>query len=429
MQQWLRKEYQLKYTQIYKIDGLLDTKAFWQVVNRTGFDRLRDSDWSPQTPLDLIGTVSLWEAIAEKDILMYHPYESFEPVVKLLQEAANDPQVLSIKQTLYRTSSNSPIISALQQAAENGKEVTVLVELKARFDEAQNVQWARRLEDAGCHVIYGIAGLKTHAKALLIIRRQEGRIQRYVHLATGNYNDTTAKVYSDLGLFTTNSQLATDVGAFFNLLTGLSEAVGWSKLSIAPTNMKTRFLELIDREIKVSSPDRPGLIMVKVNSLEDSDICKALYRASNKGVRIRLNVRGICCLKPGVKGVSENIDVVSVLGRYLEHARIFYFSNGGHPEVYLSSADWMGRNLDKRFEILLPISDSAHKNRCKHILDICFADNTHAWKLLPDGTYQPITAAKKQIHAQQIFYEEVLSGQQKNLQKTQRFRPVQQKKG
>ena len=428
LQQWLREEYQMKYMQIYKIDGFLDAKAFWQVVNRPGFDHLHDPDWSPQTPLDLIGYDSLWEAIAEKDILMYHPYESFEPVVKLLQEAARDPQVLSIKQTLYRTSSNSPVISALQEAAENGKEVTVLVELKARFDEARNVQWARRLEDAGCHVIYGIAGLKTHAKALLIIRRQEGRIQRYLHLATGNYNDTTAKLYSDLGLFTSDSQLATDVGAFFNLLTGLSEAVGWSKLNIAPTNMKSRFIELIDREIKASSADRPGLIMAKVNSLEDIDICKALYRASNEGVKIRLNVRGICCLKPGLKGVSENIEVVSVLGRYLEHARIFYFSNGGHPEVYLSSADWMSRNLDKRFELLFPISNSAHKKRCKEILDTCFADNTHAWRMLPDGTYQAISPAKKKTRAQQVFYEQVLAGQQKKLQKTQRFKPVQQKK-
>ena len=302
------------------------------------------------------------------------------------------------------------------------------MELKARFDEARNVQWARRLEDAGCHVIYGIAGLKTHAKALLIIRRQEGRIQRYLHLATGNYNDTTAKLYSDLGLFTSDSQLATDVGAFFNLLTGLSEAVGWSKLNIAPTNMKSRFIELIDREIKASSADRPGLIMAKVNSLEDIDICKALYRASNEGVKIRLNVRGICCLKPGLKGVSENIEVVSVLGRYLEHARIFYFSNGGHPEVYLSSADWMSRNLDKRFELLFPISNSAHKKRCKEILDTCFADNTHAWRMLPDGTYQAISPAKKKTRAQQVFYEQVLAGQQKKLQKTQRFKPVQQKK-
>lgn len=428
LQQWLTREYELKYMQIYEIDGILDTKAFWQIATRSGFDRLRFSDWSPQVPLDLIGFDSLWEAIEDHDVLMYHPYESFEPVVNLLQLAAQDPSVLAIKQTLYRTSSDSPIIEALEQAAENGKEVTVLVELKARFDESRNVQWARRLEDAGCHIIYGIAGLKTHAKALLVIRRHKGRIQRYVHLATGNYNDKTAKLYSDLGLFSCNSQLATDVASFFNLLTGLSESVGWSTLSIAPINMKKRFIELIDREIKASSSDRPGLVMAKINSLEDKDICQALYRASRKGVKILLNVRGICCLKPGIKGISENIEVVSILGRYLEHARIFYFANGGHPEIYLSSADWMTRNLDKRFELLFPVTHSAHKNRIRTLLETCFSDNTFSWRLLPDGTYQPVTSAKKKIQAQQVFYEQILTDHRKIAGNMQRFRPVQPKK-
>ncbi|MHC4553608.1 MAG: polyphosphate kinase 1, partial [Planctomycetota bacterium] len=372
---------------------------------------------------------SIWEAIADHDVLLNHPYESFESVVKLIQEAADDPDVLAIKQTLYRTSGDSPIIEALQNAAENGKEVTVLVELKARFDEARNVGWARRLEDAGCHVIYGIVGLKTHAKALLIVRRQNGRIQRYVHLATGNYNDSTAKLYSDIGLFTCDFQLASDVSAFFNLLTGFSETVGWSKLAIAPTGMRKRFIELINREIKASSADRPGLIMVKVNSLEDPEICQALYRASRKGVKILLNIRGICCLKPGVKGISENIKVVSILDRYLEHARVFYFSNGGHPEVYLSSADWMGRNLDKRFELLFPVSGKKHQKRIKAMLDVCFADNTQSWKLLPDGSYEAICASKKKVLAQQVFYEEAFAAtQQQKRQKTQRFRPVRQKR-
>ena len=415
----------MKPKEVYDIDGLLDAKAFWQIVGRPGFDRLRFTDWSPQVPQDLMGYDSLWEAIEDRDVLMYHPYESFEPVVKLLQQAAEDPAVLAIKQTLYRTSSDSPIIDALQQAAENGKSVTVLVELKARFDEARNVQWARRLEDAGCHVIYGMAGLKTHAKALLIIRRQKGRIQRYVHLATGNYNDKTAKLYSDLGLFSCNSHLTTDVAAFFNLLTGLSEAVGWSQLTVAPTNMKKRFIELIEREIRVSSPDRPGTIIAKVNSLEDQEICQTLYRASRKGVKIRLNVRGICCLRPGLKRISENIEVVSLLGRYLEHPRIFYFANGGHPEVYLSSADWMSRNLDKRFELLFQVSDPGHKARIKEILDTCFLDNTYAWRLSSDGTYQPVTSGKKPLHAQQVFYEQVLNVRQKKLRTTQRFVPVQ----
>ncbi len=426
LQQWLKKEFGLKTDEVYKIEGLLDAKAFWEIVGRSGFDRLRLPGWPPQQPADLIGADSLWEAIADRDILMYHPYESFEPVIKLMQQAAGDPDVLAIKQTLYRTSGDSPIVRALHEAAENGKEVTVLVELKARFDEAQNVQWARRLEDAGCHVIYGIAGLKTHAKALLIVRREKGRIQRYVHLATGNYNDKTAKLYSDLGMFSCEPQLATDVAAFFNLLTGFSETVGWSKLSIAPTSLRKRFIELIDREIKASSPDRPGLIMVKVNSLEDQEICQALYRASAAGVKVKLNIRGICCLKPGLKKISENIEVVSILDRYLEHPRIFYFSNGGHSEVYLSSADWMGRNLDKRFELLFPITDSRLKKRIRGILDICFSDNTQAWRLEADGHYKPIVAARKKIRAQKVFYEQVVAAQQQKRRSTKRFRPVRQ---
>lgn len=426
LRNWLKKEFALKSDEIYPIDGLLDTKAFWEIVGREGFDRLRLPDWPPQQPIDLIGSDSLWETIADHDIMMYHPYESFEPVIKLMQQAAEDPDVLAIKQTLYRTSGDSPIIGALHQAAQNGKEVTVLVELKARFDEAQNVQWARRLEDAGCHVIYGIAGLKTHAKALLIVRREKGRIQRYVHLATGNYNDKTAKLYSDLGLFSCDLQLATDVAAFFNLLTGFSETVGWSKLTIAPTSMRKRFIELIDREIQASSPDRPGLIMVKVNSLEDQEICQALYRASAAGVKIKLNIRGICCLKPGIRKVSENIEVVSILDRYLEHPRIFYFSNGGHPEVYLSSADWMGRNLDKRFELLFPVTDTRLKKRIRGILETCFSDNTQSWRLETGGTYKPLVATRKKVRAQKVFYEQVLAAEQQKRRSSKRFRPVRQ---
>ena len=426
LKQWLKTVFKLKPAEIYEIDGLLDTRGFWGIVGREGFDRLRLPDWPPQQPVDLIGTDSLWEAIAERDILMVHPYESFEPVVSLMQQAAVDPDVLAIKQTLYRTSGDSPIIGALQQAAENGKEVTVLVELKARFDEAQNVQWAKRLEDAGCHVIYGIVGLKTHAKALLIVRREKGRIQRYVHLATGNYNDKTAKLYSDVGMFSCDRQLATDVSAFFNLLTGFSEAVGWSKLTIAPTSMRKRFIELIDREIKASSPDRPGLIMVKVNSLEDQEICEALYRASMVGVKVQLNVRGICCLKPGIKKLSDNIEVVSILDRYLEHPRIFYFGNGGHAEIYLSSADWMGRNLDKRFELLFPVSDPRLRKRLKGLLDVCFADNQQSWRLANDGSYQSVPTKGKKIRAQKVLYEKVLAAQQEKRRRSTRFRPVRQ---
>ena len=305
-------------------------------------------------PRDLIGADDLWAAVQDHDVLLFHPYESFDPVVKLVEQAADDPQTLAIKQTLYRTSGDSPIVRALARAAKNGKEVTALVELKARFDEWRNVNWARRLEDAGVHVIYGVAGFKTHAKALLVVRREGQRIQRYVHLATGNYNDRTARLYSDIGLLTCDREIASDVAAFFNLLTGCSEAVGWTKLAVAPIGLRQKFIDLVEREIQASTPDRPGLIMAKTNSLEDAEICRALYRASQAGVKVLLNVRGICCLRPGLSGFSENIEVRSIIDRFLEHARVFYFRNGGHEEVYLSSADWMQRNLSKRLELLFP---------------------------------------------------------------------------
>jgi len=362
--------------------------------------------------------------LQDRDVLLFHPYESFEPVVQLLQQAAEDPQVLAVKQTLYRTSGDSPIIRALRQAAENGKEVTVLVELKARFEEARNVHWARRLEEAGCHVIYGIVGLKTHAKALLIVRREPQGIRRYVHLATGNYNDKTAKLYSDVGMMTCDRDLAGDVAAFFNLVTGFSEAVGWAKLSVAPTGLVQRFLELIDREIQVSTPEQPGLIRAKVNSLEDPEICQALYRASQRGVNVMLNVRGICCLRPGVKGVSEQVDVRSVVDRFLEHARIFHFGNGGHDEVYLGSADWMRRNLRRRLEILFPVGDAGLRRRLIDVLDVFFADNVKARRLLPDGTYQPVPCRGDSVRAQELFYRNALDAALAAERAATQFRPL-----
>ena len=281
--------------------------------------------------------------------------------------------------------------------------MTVLVELRARFDEAKNVNWARRLEDAGCHVIYGIAGFKTHAKALLVIRREAGRIRRYVHLPTGNYNEKTAKQYADLGLMTCDDELASDVASFFNLLTGLSEAVAWQQLVIAPTDLRKRFVDLIEREIQVSTPDRPGLIMAKFNALEDKGMCQALYQASQAGVKILLNVRGICCLRPGVKGLSETIHVRSIVDRFLEHARIYYFANGGHEEIYLGSADWMKRNLDHRLEILFPIRDPALRQRLMKILDVYFADNVKACELLPDGKYRAMLPQGDSIRAREVL--------------------------
>jgi len=424
--EWLRKHLNLKSEDIYETDALLGARSLWEIAERPGYERLKLADWPPQPPADLPEREDLWETLRDRDVLLVHPYESFDPVVRLLKEAAEDPQVLAIKQTLYRTSGDSPIIRALEEAAQNGKEVTVLVELKARFDEERNIQWARRLEDAGCTVIYGVMGLKTHAKALLIVRREEGRIRRYVHLSTGNYNDKTARIYSDIGLMSADSELTRDTASFFNLLTGLSESVGWSKLVIAPTAMRRRLLELIEREIQVSSPDRPGLIMAKLNALEDKQMCQALYRASQAGVKVRLNIRGICCLRPGVKGLSENIEVVSIVDRFLEHARILYFGNGGHPEVYLASADWMGRNLDRRLELLFPIADAGHKKRLIQMLELYLQDNCQSWQLLPDGTYKLKESKGKPVRAQQVLYEQAVEAARRGRRSQSRFRPIKQ---
>ncbi len=429
LKKWLADWLGLASEQVYEIEGLLDATALWQVVGWPGFERLRLPDWPPQRPRDLIGSEDLWSSLQDHDVMLFHPYESFDPVVQLLTQAAEDPDVLAIKQTLYRTSGDSPIIRALERAAEDGKEVTALVELKARFDEARNVNWARRLEDAGCHVIYGIAGLKTHAKASLVVRRESGRIRRYVHLATGNYNDRTARLYSDIGVMTCDPDTASDVAAFFNLLTGYSEPVGWARLCIAPTGLRQRFLDLIDREVQASTPDKPGLIMAKVNSLQDLEVCRALYRASQSGVEILLNVRGICTLRPGVEGVSENIRVVSIVDRFLEHARVFYFRNGGHEEVYLSSADWMRRNLSRRLEILFPVTDPRLRRRTLSILRTCFADNVKSWRLLPDGTYERIAARGRRVRAQETFYGEAVAAVQEADQAGLQFRPLTRPKG
>jgi len=409
LQRWLTGWTGLRGQDVYEIDGMLDATGLMEIALRPGLEHLKIPEWPPQPPRGLADPQeSIWEALQERDILLFHPYDSFEPIVRLVSEAADDPSVLAIKQVLYRTSGDSPIIAALERAARGGKEVVVLVELKARFDEARNVGWARRLEDAGALVIYGISGYKTHSKALLIVRREAHRIRRYVHLATGNYNDKTAKLYSDIGVMTSDRDFATDTSAFFNLLTGYSDAVGFSRLTIAPTGLRRRFEELIDREIASSTPDEPGRIIAKVNSLQDRGIAKALYRASRKGVRVQLNVRGICCLRPGVPGVSENIEVVSIVDRFLEHARIFYFRHAGHEEVYLSSADWMGRNLDRRLEILFPVSDAGIRRRLVRILETFFADNVKARRLQPDGTYVRVERKGKAVRAQEAFYRQAV---------------------
>ncbi|MCC6125955.1 MAG: polyphosphate kinase 1 [Pirellulales bacterium] len=424
IKRWLMDWTRLGEESVYEQERL-NAASLMELAARKGFDELQAEDWPPQPPRDLLGADDLWEAIRDRDILLFHPYESFQPVVRLVEEAADDPQVLAIKQTLYRTSGDSPIVRALGRAAQNGKEVTALVELKARFDETRNIGWARRLEDAGVHVIYGIAGFKTHAKALLIVRREEQHIQRYVHLATGNYNDRTARMYSDFGLMTCDRDVAADVAAFFNLLTGYSEQVGWSKLSIAPTGLRQKFLDLIEREIQVSTPDRPGLIMAKCNSLQDAEVIRALYRASKAGVKIQLNIRGICCLRPGVAGVSENIHVRSIVDRYLEHSRIYYFRNGGHEEVYLSSADWMNRNLSGRLEILFPVGDPNHRRRLIRILETFFGDNQKAWRLLSEnGEYERVAKKGRKVRAQQQFHEEAVDSARAAARAAPQFRPL-----
>jgi polyphosphate kinase len=421
---WLKLDAQ----QVYEIVGPLEAMALMSLAMRPGFDELKIEDWSPQVPRDLIGGDDLWATIQDHDVLLFHPYESFDPVARLVQQAAEDPRVLAVKQTLYRTSGDSPVVRALARAAQNGKEVTALVELKARFDEWQNVNWARRLEDAGVHVIYGVAGLKTHAKALLIVRREPHHIARYVHLATGNYNDRTARQYSDLGLMTCDREIAADVAALFNLLTGCSQSVGWSKLAVAPLGLKKRFIDLIEREIQASSADRPGLIMAKTNSLEDPDICRALYRASQSRVKVLLNVRGICCLRPGLPGVSDNIEVRSIADRYLEHSRVFYFRNGGHEEVYLSSADWMRRNLSKRVEILFPVLDPGHRRRLIEVLRTFFADNVKAWVLESDGTYRRAERKGPRVRAQEKFHRAAVEAVRDAAEADPQFRPLKRPK-
>ncbi len=349
----------------------------------------------------------IFEAIKKGDILLHHPYQSFGPVVEFIRQAANDKRVLAIKMTLYRVSGHSPIIASLAQAAENGKQVTVLVELKARFDEENNIVWAKKLEQAGCHVIYGIVGLKTHSKIALVVRREEEGIRRYVHLGTGNYNDSTAKLYTDCGMLTCSEAVGEDATAVFNMLSGYSEPLSWNYLLMAPLWLRKKFLKLIRRETRNAMEGRQAYIRAKMNSLCDQEIIEALYEASTAGVRIQLLVRGICCLKSGIQGVSENIHVRSIVGNFLEHSRIFDFCNDGHCEVYMGSADWMPRNLDRRVEIVFPVLDEALKRKVLHILDVEFEDNVKAHVLQPDGTYEKIDKrGKVLINSQEIFARE-----------------------
>ena len=358
----------------------------------------------PQRSPQFKEEMPIMDQIEKEDKLLSYPYESMRPFLKMLQEAAEDKDVVSIKMTLYRVAKQSKIIESLIEAAENGKDVTILVELKARFDEENNITWAKKLEKAGCHVIYGLVGLKTHSKITLVVRREETGIRRYVHLATGNYNDSTAKLYTDCGIFTCDERFGEDATAVFNMLSGYSEPKRWNKLIVAPIWMKDRFVSLIERESENAKKGLPALIRAKMNSLCDPKIMAALYYASSCGVQVELLVRGICCLKVGLPGISENIHVRSIVGEFLEHSRIFYFENGGNPEIYMGSADWMPRNLDRRVEIVFPVEDEEIKKELEHVLDLEFRDNVKAHILQPDGTYiKPDKRGKVQMNSQMEF--------------------------
>lgn len=385
---FLKRELNVGDESIYKISGPIDLTFLMKLYGMEGFEYLKDEKYIPVQSAMINDDEDIFTQISRNDILLHHPYESFDPVLDFVRQAANDENVLAIKQTLYRVSGNSPIIASLAKAADNGKQVTVLVELKARFDEENNIQWAKKLEKSGCHVIYGLMGLKTHSKITLVVRKEDEGIKRYVHLGTGNYNDATAKLYTDMGLLTCNEAIGEDATAVFNMISGYSEPKQWNKLSLAPYWLRDRFLYLIRREAMYAKEGRKAFITAKMNSLCDKEIIAALYEASSAGVEINLIVRGICCLKTGIPGISENIHVRSIVGTFLEHSRIFYFSNGGNEEVYMASADWMPRNLDRRVEIVFPVEDEGIKDEIKHVLDLEFRDNVKAHILKPSGLYE-----------------------------------------
>lgn len=423
----IRKELMIEECDIYDIPGPLDLTFLMKMYGLPGFEHLKTNAYTPQPVLELPADANIFNEIRKHDILLHHPYQTFEPVVDLIKQAARDPEVLAIKQTLYRVSGNSPIIAALEQAAENGKQVSVLVELKARFDEENNIVWAKKLEKAGCHVIYGLVGLKTHCKITLVVRKEEEGIRRYVHLGTGNYNDQTAKLYTDLGLLTCNEAIGEDATAVFNMLSGYSEPLGWNHLALAPLWLKDKFKYLINREKENAKNNIPARIVAKMNSLCDPDIIKELYEAAAAGVKIDLIVRGICCLRTGVEGTNNNITVRSIVGNFLEHARIFYFENGGSPELYMGSADWMPRNLERRVEILFPILNPELKDKVWHILDVQLRDTQKAQLLKEDGTYEKVDRrGKPLLNAQEEFcreYTEEAAVQTKKLQQARTFIP------
>ncbi|MBQ7752531.1 MAG: polyphosphate kinase 1 [Treponema sp.] len=417
--EFLKEKLELGNEDIYLIDGILNPAGLMELRSTDEEGKMSFEKWEHFYPCDLPEDEPYWDSLKRHDKILHVPYECYDPVVKMISDAADDENVLAIKMTLYRTGGDSPIIKALEAAAARGKQVVVLVELKARFDEERNIAWANELEQAGVTVIYGLVNLKVHAKILMVVRREADTIRRYVHLATGNYNPKTAKLYSDISLFTANQEIASDATNFFNLVTGYSTLQKMNLLGMAPVTIKSRLLSMIQREIDRSTPDNPGLIMAKMNSLTHEEVIEALYKASQAGVKVMLNIRGICMLVPGVKGMSENITVTSIVDRYLEHARIFYFQNGGTPELYCSSADWMSRNLDRRIELMFPILDKEAFKEVKMILDTYFEDNTNAQALQSNGSWLPVEKENADFQAQAELYKIYKKRAAKTAQKEQ----------
>jgi polyphosphate kinase len=408
VEQFLAAALDLDPTDVYRIPGLLDLTGLFGVHDLAGYPHLRDPHFVPQLVPEFVQAGSPWAAIRNRDILIHHPYESFGHVVDFIEAAAADERVLAIKQTLYRTSSDSPVVRALERAADTGKQVTALIELKARLDEERNILWARELEKAGVHVVFGFVGLKTHCKVALVVRKEDDGIRRYVHLATGNYNPQTARIYTDLGFFTCNPDFCEDVSALFNYLTGYCELPHWRKLILAPSRMQAFMIERIEQEAALQQAGKGGRIIAKINGLLEPAIVQALYRASQAGVRIDLICRGICALRPGLPGVSDNIRVISIVDRFLEHSRIFYFGNGGDPQVYVGSADWMDRNLSRRVEVVFPVEQPDLKQRLiREILATSLADNVKARVMLADGSFRPIRPEEGQprLRSQERFLE------------------------
>ena len=427
MRSFLRDAVKVDAEDVYPINGPLALSDLFAISGMKGFNHLKDSPWPPQPVPELGRPSEMFDKIAASDRVLIHPYQSYEPVIDFVRLAAEDPQVIAIKQTLYRTSKDSEIALALERAAESGKHVTCIVELKARFDEARNIQWAKRLEHAGVDVIYGIQGLKTHAKVCIVVRKETGGIRRYVHFGTGNYNESTVKLYSDVSFFTCDEQLGIDAIHFFNAITGLSVPQTLGKIAAAPINLRESVLEMIAIEIGNAKKEGTGEIIVKLNSLVDKDLIDALYEASQAGVEVKLNVRGICCLLPGKEGLSENIRVVSIVDRLLEHARVFYFRHGGDDRLFISSADWMGRNLDRRVELMVPVEADVQKARLINMLKAYFEDNTNSSKLESDGTYKLVEAKKKKkrFRSQEFLYKQAHQLYQAHTDpKTTVFEPI-----